>query len=398
MMKKAGITLFTLLLLALGFYLGKSFHEKREGLVSVSWQHLPGFNRGDVNLSLKAFKHSCSTFLRQRPDNNIGTEILPLTAGDWVEACKAANKLSKPTPETTRQFFKKWLKPVAFYENDKPTTGLFTGYYLPTLKGSLTKTKRFNVPIYSVPSNLIAVDLGAFSSKLKNKTIIARIENNHIKPYHSRAEINKGKIKDKAKVIAWVDNRIDRLFLDIQGSGVIELPDGKSLYVNYEQENGRAYTALAQVFIDRGLMTRDNASMQRIRKYLKAHPNKMDEFLHKNESFVFYRKLKDDNISGAQGVTLTSGYSLAVDRKWIPLGTPLWLSTTHPDKDNPNKEQPMHRLMVAQDTGGAIKGKVRGDVYWGGGDEAYTIAGHMKNRGRYWLLIPKNVSIDNVEN
>lgn len=393
MIKKASIALLTAGLIAFGFYLGKSYHEKREGLVTVSWKRVPGFNHGDVTLSLKAFQHSCKTFLRQRPDNDIGTDALPLKAGDWKDACQAANKLDHPSSKTIRRFFKTWFKPVTFYENDKPTKGLFTGYYLPTLKGSLTKTEQFNIPIYSVPRNLIVLDLGQFSSKLKNKTIIARIEKDKILPYHTRAEINQGKIKDKAKVIAWVDSRIDRLFLDIQGSGVIELPDGKLMYINYQQENGRSYTALAQVFIDKGLMTRDNASMQRIRAYLKKHPKRMNEFLHQNESFVFYRQLKDDNISGAQGVTLTSGYSLAVDRKWIPLGTPLWLSTTHPDKNDPNQERLMQRLMVAQDTGGAIKGKVRGDVYWGGGEEAYSIAGHMKNHGRYWLLIPKQVSL-----
>lgn len=397
MIHKLYLTLLALCLISVGFFLGKSYHEKREGLVPTSWQQLPGFKNSDLKHSLSAFKHSCSTFLKQQPNNAVGTESIPLTAGDWVDACKAANKLKNPSSDKIRTFFKSWFKPVAFYENNQPKKGLFTGYYLPTLKGSLTKTKKYHVPIYAVPNNLITLDLGDFSSKLKNKTVIARIQDDKILPYHTREAINQGKIKKNAKIIAWVSSRIDRLFLDIQGSGVIELPNGKFLYVSYEKENGRPYTALAQVFIDKGLMTRDNASMQRIRKYLKAHPKEMDTFLHKNKSFVFYRKLKDDNISGAQGVTLTSGYSLAVDRKWIPLGTPLWLNTTHPSKDDPNKEQRLQRLMVAQDTGGAIKGPVRGDVYWGGGDDAYTVAGHMKNHGHYWLLIPKHVTLPSSE-
>jgi membrane-bound lytic murein transglycosylase A len=366
MIKKAAIIVFSLLLIFLGFYLGKSYHV-RQGLVTVSWRQLPGWTHGDVKQSLHAFKSSCSTFLRQNPSNNVGTSVLPLKAKDWHPACLAADKIINPSPKKIRLFFKTWFKPVTFYQDDKPTEGLFTGYYLPTLKGSLEKTDKYNIPIYGVPKDLLTVDLGDFSSKFKNQHIIARIEGNAVLPYHSRAAINQGKIKENAKILLWVDNRIDRLFLDIQGSGVIQLPNGKFEYISYEKENGRPYTALAQVFINKGLMTRDNASMQRIRHYLKAHPEEMDNFLHKNKSFVFYRKLKNNNISGAQGVTLTSGYSLAVDRKWIPLGVPMWLHTTHPDKTDPNKEQPFHRLMVAQDTGGAIKGRVRGDVYWGGG-------------------------------
>ena len=160
--------------------------------------------------------------------------------------------------------------------------------------------------------------------------------------------------------------------------------------MGYDAQNGQPYTAIAGVLIKEGTMTRDNASMQGIKRYLEAHPQQMHRVLNQNKSFVFFRKMAQNVALGSQGVSLTPGYSLAIDREWIPMGTPLWLNTTRPDSNNPDKTKPMKRLMIAQDTGGAIRGKIRGDVFWGGGDRATSIAGHMKNSGHYWLLLPRH--------
>ncbi len=208
-------------------------------------------------------------------------------------------------------------------------------------------------------------------------------------PFYTRKEINEGAIESYTPVIAWVDSRIDRSFLEIQGSGIIELPDGKHITVGYAGENGAPYTAIAKVLIDKGVMTKDNASMQHIRSYLEAHPSEIDPVLNQNKSFVFFELLRSNAAIGTQGVPLTPGYSLAVDRKWVPLGIPVWLSTTRPEEKT-EKHRAFKRLMVAQDTGGAIKGVVRGDVYWGAGERATAIAGKMKNHGHYWLLLPKH--------
>ena len=284
-------------------------------------------------------------------------------------------------------FFQKWFTPVEFFDQ-KPVHGLFTGYYMPLLQGSLKRTEKYNIPLYGLPSNLVTINLKLFDPKLMNRTMVGRLKGNRVVSFYTRAEINKGAIKESAPVIAWVDSAIDRSFLEIQGSGIIALADGSQLVVGYIAENGAPYTAIAKVLIDKGVMTRDNASMQHIRRYLESHPEKINPVLNKNKSFVFFSALPEKEALGSQGVALTPGYSLAVDRKWVPLGAPVWLNTTRP-AEKTEKQKPFQRLMVAQDTGGAIKGIVRGDVYWGAGTQATAIAGKMKNQGHYWLLLPR---------
>jgi membrane-bound lytic murein transglycosylase A len=355
----------------------------------VNFNQLPGWETADLKKSLMTFQTSCRAFIKQDPERVVGTDKIDLQAKDWHPACKAALKLNPGDEQSARLFFQEWFTPVEFYDY-KPVKGLFTGYYMPSLKGSYKKTKEFSVPLYEVPSNLVTIDLGLFIPHLKNRKIVGRITGNKIVPFYTREQINKGAIKDTAKVLLWIHSPIDRLFLEIQGSGIVELEDGTRVYVGYDGQNGAPYTAIAGVLIKKGVMTRDNASMQAIKRYLEAHPKQIDKVINQNKSFIFFRKLSLDAALGSQGVALTPGYSLAIDREWIPMGAPLWLNTTRPDSKNPNINKPMQRLMIAQDTGGAIRGKVRGDVFWGGGDKATLIAGHMKNEGHYWLLLPRH--------
>ncbi len=198
----------------------------------------------------------------------------------------------------------------------------------------------------------------------------------------------KGGIQQTAPKLAWIESPVDLQFLEIEGSGIIELEDGKQVAIGYAAQNGLPYTSIAKVLIDRGVLTKHNASMQGIRKYFKENPDEVEAVLFQNESFVFFEKQTDAEAYGSQGVALTPGYSMAVDRKWVPMGVPLWLDTTRPDKKDKKKSR--KRLMIAQDTGGAIKGPVRGDLYWGTGEKAIFIAGHMKNMGYYWLLLPRD--------
>jgi membrane-bound lytic murein transglycosylase A len=354
----------------------------------VSYKQLPGWEKADLKTSLIAFKTSCQAFVKQAPEQVVGTDDISLQAKDWHPACRAALEINPEQESEVKQFFQKWFAPVEF-NGGKSTQGLFTGYYMPSIKGSYVQSAEFNVPIYEVPNDLITVDLGLFNPNLKNRNIIGRLVKNRLIPYYTRAEINKGALENKARVLLWMHSPIDRLFLEIQGSGVIELEDGSRTFIGYDGQNGAPYTAIAGVLIKKGVMTRENASMQGIKRYLEAHPEEMDEVINENKSFIFFRTLHLDAALGSQGVALTPGYSMAIDKQWIPMGAPLWLSTTRPDSRNPDKSKVMQRLMVAQDTGGAIKGKVRGDVFWGGGDRATMIAGHMKNPGHYWLLLPR---------
>lgn len=346
----------------------------------VSFEQLPGWNSSRLQKSLLTFQTSCNSFIKQDPERVVGTDRIYLKVKDWQPACQAALAIDPNDNDSAKLFFEKWFAPVEFFDK-KPVKGLFTGYYLPLFKGSYNQSQQFNIPVYAMPKDLLSIDLSQFSTQYKNTKLFGRLDGNKLVPYYTREAINRGAIKGQAEVLLWLSSPIDRLFMEIQGSGIIELEDGKQVYLNYAGQNGAAYTSLAAVLIRKGVMTRETASMQGIRQYLEAHPEEQDAIINQNKSFIFFRKLSMEAALGSQGVALTPGYSLAIDREWVPMGAPLWLSTTVPSSKNPNKHNPMQRLMVAQDTGGAIRGKVRGDVFWGGGDRASIIAGHMKNEG-----------------
>lgn len=385
-MKRTTRYIFLISILAAIGFSAWWFWPRKLILQEASFSQLPGWNKAKLKQSLLTFQVSCKVFLKQDPEKLVGNQRLNLKVKDWHPACRAALEINPVTNENAKAFFQKWFKPVTFYSK-KPVRGLFTGYYMPSLQGSLVKTKEFSVPIYGTPSDLLTIDLGQFDASLKHRTLVGRLKGHKIVPYPTRSEINKGAIKDKAPVLVWIKSKIDRVFLEIQGSGIVELPDGKSLYLGYDAQNGAPYTAIAKVLIDKGVMTRDSASMQAIKHYLVKNPDQIDSVLNQNKSFVFFSLLPANQALGTQGVPLTPGYSLAIDRSWIPLGTPLWLNTTRPDKNHDDK-QSFQRLLIAQDTGGAIKGSVRGDVFWGAGKKATFIAGHMKNPGYYWLFLP----------
>lgn len=354
----------------------------------TSFAQLPGWKTAHVATSLQAFQLSCQTFLKQDPEKWMGNRLIKFQVKDWYPACHAANNLQKSASDTEiKTFFQTWFSPMEFYKN-KPIHGLFTSYFMPTIKGSRVKTANYSVPIYGVPSNLLIVNLEPFKQPtLKKKRIIGRLKNKKIIPFYTREEINKGAIQHTAPVLAWIKDPLDRVFLEIEGSGVIELDDQKNLYIGYAEENGASYTSIASVLIKEGILTQETASSKNIKAYLHQHPNDIDRVLNQNKSFIFFSELKTHAALGAQGVALTPGYSLAVDPSSIPYGTPTWLSTTLPSQDS-QTSTPFNRLMVAQDTGGAIRGTVRGDIFWGTGDKAYWMSNKMQNKGRYWLLLP----------
>ena len=365
-------------------------------IMPVSFNVLPGWSVTDSRISLAAFQTSCRVFLRQNPEKEVGSTHFPIKAKDWWPACRAALKLSNPTQTQSKAFFEAWFEPNMLVDN-KPLEGIFTGYYVPIYQGSLKKTKQYNVPIYGLPSNWVRFRLKDFDSDLPDRKIIGRVEGHAILPFHTREAINRGAISNVAPVLVWLDSEVDRLFLEIQGSGFIKLEDGTNMFIGYAGENGAAYRSIASVLIARGVMTRDTASMQKIKAYFEEHPEDTQEILNKNKSFVFFTKQKKSIAQGAQGVYLTAGYSMAVDRAWIPLGMPLWLNTTKPVADLSSAEsEPFDRLFIAQDTGGAIRGPIRGDVFWGTGEKAGAIAGRMKNKGVYWLFFPRKEALQQV--
>ncbi|OGV44284.1 MAG: hypothetical protein A3F46_01315, partial [Legionellales bacterium RIFCSPHIGHO2_12_FULL_42_9] len=368
MKRKTSVILFVFILILCGVVFFRLFYKSaqqatpkkdKEAVSRIhlhrdSFKNLPGwFQAKDQKASFLTFQVSCRTLLRQNPDNNAGSQMFSLKVKDWYPACQAAAAIPEQslTNERAKVFFEQWFSPVTLYQETSHKKsrlkGLFTGYYMPFLHGSLVKTTQYNVPIYGVPDNLITVDLGQFDSKLENKRLVGRVNNNQLIPFYTRAQIDHGALKEHAPIIAWTDSMMDRLNLEIQGSGVLQLPNDEKLYLGYAMGNGAVYTPVARVLIENGVLTRDTASMQAIRAYFESHPKKMNRVIHRNKSFVFFRVLEKHLALGAQGVGLTSGYSLAVDRQWIPMGVPIWLSTTHPDQTHQDKRV-LQRLMIAQ--------------------------------------------------
>lgn len=290
------------------------------------------------------------------------------------------------TDDAARAFFANNFRVFAIADRGK-RDGLFTGYYEPELRGSRTPSDRFSVPIYRRPDDLVTVDLGAFNDEWRGRRLAGRVEDGRLKPYPTRADITSGALSDQGLELVWVDDPIGAFFLQVQGSGRVRLEEGGDLRIGYAATNGRPYRSIGREMIARGLMKREEVSLQSLRDWLKSHPDQATEILNANPSFVFFRELPEDGPIGAQGVALTPGRSLAVDRAFMPLGVPVWLETTYPDGVE-EAGTPLQRLLIAQDTGGAIKGIVRGDVFWGSGERAERIAGHMKQTGRYAVLLP----------
>jgi membrane-bound lytic murein transglycosylase A len=260
--------------------------------------------------------------------------------------------------------------------------GLFTGYYEPLLHGSRQRGGNFQTPILKRPPDLVMVELGRFRPAWQGERIAGRVVNGSLVPYASRAAIERGALDAMHLELLWVDDPVAAFFLQVQGSGRVMLGDGSIVRLGYDGQNGQAYVALGRLLVARGELTLDTVSLPSIRAWIKAHPQAGAALMDENPSYVFFREQSGDGPLGAEGVVLTPGRSLAVDRNFLPLGAPVFLVAT----DN---GAPLRRLMVAQDTGGAITGPVRGDIFWGFGDDAERRAGTMRAPGVYYLLLPK---------
>ncbi len=333
--------------------------------------------------ALPALLRSCVRLARLPAEQMIGPEGAARPVAAWQSVCDEAGKLPDRDDAAARAFFERRFQPYAA-SNNGAAEGLFTGYYEPDLRGSRTRGGTYTVPLYGRPADMVNVDLGLFREEWRGRSVTGRVEGTTLKPYHDRAAIERGAIDSTAPALVWVDDKVDAFFLQVQGSGRVTLDDGSVLRVGYAAQNGHPYVAIGRELIARGELTRENVSMQSIRAWLRDHPDQAATIMNANPSFVFFRTLEGDGPLGAEGVALTPGRSLAVDRSFVPYGTPLWLDAEDPLDANLR----VRRLMVAQDTGGAIKGPVRGDVFWGHGAEAAERAGRMKSPGRYWLLVP----------
>ncbi len=297
---------------------------------------------------------------------------------------------TRPPARSLQQFIRNEFRVYQSVGRDAQGQVLYTGYYEPLLKGSLDRRPGFSYPVYPRPDDLVTIDLGLFSEKFKGEAVVGRLTERKVIPYYERREITEdGVLYGKAEPIAWVEDPVDLFFLHIQGSGRIALEDGRILHVNYDAKNGRAYRSIGQLLIDEERITRDEMSMQRIKAYLRENPFEVKRVLNHNPSFVFFRIVPDGPL-GALNVTLTPGRSLALDLKMFPPAALAFIETSKPVGDAFGRVQawmPCHRFVLNQDTGGAITGPGRADVFWGSGPYAELAAGHLKHPGTLYFIV-----------
>jgi len=332
----------------------------------VTFTDLPGWADDRVAQAIPALLRSCAVVAKRSADAAISASIPEAgRAKDWQNVCAEAVRLPANDDAAARVFFMQRFRPYRAANNGEPK-GLFTGYYEIELNGSRTKSARYPVPIYGLPKDLVTADLSEFDSSLSGKTIIGRVVGGKFHPYPSRAAIEAEGLGANAPVIAWVDDAVDAFFLHIQGSGLIRMANGDSLRVGYAANNGQPYRAIGRVLVDRGALAKEDVSMQSIRAWLAANPRDAQAVMATNPSYVFFRELPKppgggvrDGPDGAQGVTLTAGRSLAVDRRFVPLGIPIWVAAQNPDAPPGTPDTRTQRLVVAQDTGGAITGPAK---------------------------------------
>lgn len=352
-------------------------------LTKADFSDLDGWRSDYHSEALGAFRISCSRIIKQSPEKKFG----PLDSyyGDWQYPCREALSMSSYSNEQAKEFFERFFEPWrASAGNNKK--GLFTGYYEPSLQASLVRHGNYQTPVYARPDDLVMVDLGEFRDNLKGQRIAGRVNSGRLRPFEDRSEITAGKLSlPQEKIIAWSNDPVGVFFLQIQGSGRLILDNGNEIRVGYDGQNGHPYYAIGRELIKRGELEKEKVSLQSIRIWLESNPDLAQEIMNTNRSYVFFRTFDGEGPLGGEGVPLTPGRSLAVDRAKLAYGVPIWLNASSPV----DREPPLRRLLVSQDTGGAINGAVRGDVFWGYGKRAEYLAGYMKSEGSYWLLLPK---------
>jgi len=353
-------------------------------LEPATFAELPGWSADAAAEALPALRATCPGGVRGK-----ASALAPFgEPAAWRALCGSIASF-RGDSAALRALLERETEPYALADRGKEE-GLLTGYYEPELRGSRRRTGKFVHPLYLDPKDQMVVDLGEFRHDLAGRKVVGMIRHGRFRPYWDRAEIEAGALGGRRLEMLWVDDPVALFFLQIQGSGRVVLPDGTFERVGYAGQNGHDYTAIGRTLIEMGELTREEVSLQSIRAWLRAHPERADEVMRSNRSYVFFRRLAGSGPEGASGVVLTPGRSLAVDDELVPYGVPLWVGSTLPAvPDLDRAEQPLGRLVVSQDTGGAIVGVVRGDLFLGPGREAEELAGRMKQPLRLWLLAPR---------
>ena len=347
-----------------------------ELLRPASFSAIPGWERDDLRAAWPAFLNSCRVLIKKN---------------DWRESCTSAQGVDAHSERAVRGFFGSFFTPFQVINPDGSETGLATGYYEPLLRGARKRGGPYQTPLYRVPDDMLTIDLASVYPNLKSMRLRGRLVGNKVVPYYPRSEIVQSDTM-KGRELLWVADPVEAFFLQVQGSGRVLLTDRKqTVRVAYADQNGHPYKSIGRYLIDRGELSLDQASAQGIKAWFVAHPSRQQELLNANPSYVFFREetLGDpkQGPKGAMAIALVPERSIAVDPAYIPLGAPVFLATTEP-----NSTVPLERLVMAQDTGGAIKNPVRADYFWGFGAEAGQKAGRMRQKAMMWVLLPKKAA------
>lgn len=349
----------------------------------VAFDALEGWSADPLDEILPALKRSCDRIANDTDETmGDGPAARPMAA--WRTACgrvlQASGDVGAFRAAIAAAFTPHRISTAAGDE------GTFTGYYEATLNGSLSPTATFKYPLYAPPPDLISVTLKDFVPTIgagTPATLVGRVDGRRLKPYFVRADIDADAFRDRAEVVAWIDDPVAVHILHIQGSGQVSLPNGEMIRVGFAAHNGHAFTGLGKILLDEKVLKPGEASMIGVRDWLRRNPDRAVTLMNRNARYIFFRRIEGDGPIGAEGVALTRLRSLAVDPRATPLGAPVWVETADPDN------LPLNRLMMAQDVGAAITGAVRGDVFWGAGDAAFDKAARMKSKGRLTVLLPR---------
>ena len=355
----------------------------------MAWADIAGWSEDDHLLPYKAFRTSCGPIAAQRKapaePKALGTSLR--------DPCRAARALDIDDRARARAFFEQHFLPLRISRLGE-AEGFVTGYYEPIIDGSRTQTEVYTVPVYRRPSNLFVRGTSQNSAGLPNKgEVFRKIGRRKLVPYYDRAQIEDGAIAGRGLEIVWLKNQTDLLFTQIQGSARVKLEDGSTVRINYDAHNGFGYTPVGRILIERNIIPKDQMSMQKIREWMEQNPDGANELRRQNRSYVFFREVNlsaDDEPVGAQGVPLTSGRSIAVDKALHVYGTPFFIEGELPIETEISKT-PFRRLMIAQDTGSAIVGPARADLYIGAGAEAGKVAGRFRHNARFVILVPNSL-------
>jgi membrane-bound lytic murein transglycosylase A len=327
------------------------------------FQDLEGWNEDDHKLALQTFLHSCRKFSKMPQNSPLNGKLLDITAGDFRDVCDIGEVVKQMSAKQTKNFFENWFKLFLVESKSGEEKGVFTGYYEASLRGSFVKNDKYKYPIYAKPKDV------NFDANL------------------TRKDIENGALASQKLELIYVDDKVDLFFMHIQGSGRVILPNGNEIRLAFAGKNQHPFNAISNEMFEKGLISKEEYNSKGVRKWLKSNPEKAEEIMNLNNSFTFFRIFDNEYVIGAQGVPLTPERSLAVDNEIMPFGTPLWVQTHLKNSDN--KER-FNKLMIAQDTGSAIKGVVRGDIFFGYGEDAENKAFTMASKGKYYVLLPIN--------